>query len=347
MSLLETPFQEKYVLKKKVCVLGGTETYKDEFQKQLSSNSLPIENKRNIGVNISKIDFFFKKHEKFEFLLWNIDCRRPRSYLRTIFYNGAEAIIIFISETKVDQIHQYFTEIQARLSSVTIVFCIILEKYNKEEIVNKYFKNYEVNSILKSNNFQFHEIFESLEILNQICSISLKKTKYKEIENTYFIDFIPLSLLFENDNITDECNDYYEPETRSSSIAVKINTEKLIKYILKLKINIDFESENWIKIKNKKLGTFSIYLNNGNVYYYPRVCEKCKDHLCLKLKKSPFFICIESGESKGWTNINGFKQPELLILAKILALAEGNENSLPRSVLTQIRNINICEKGRK
>ncbi len=347
MSLLETPLQEKYVLKKKLCVLGGTEKYKDEFQQQLSSNSLPIENKRNIGVNISKIDFFFKKHEKFEFLLWNIDCSQPRSYLRTIFYNGAEAIIIFISETKVNQILQYFTEIQARITSVTIIFCIILEKYNKEEIINKYFKKNDMISILNSNNFQINEIFESIEILNQICSISLKKAKYKEVENTYFIDFIPLSLLFENDSLTDECNDYYEPETRTSKIIININTEKLIKYILKLKLNINFESENWIKLKNKKLGYFSIYLKNGNVYYYPQICEKCKDKTCLKLKKSPFFICIESGESKGWTNINGFEQPELLILAKILALAEDNENTLPRSVLRQIKNINICEKRRK
>lgn len=344
MSLLETPLQEKYVLKKKICVLGGTETYKDEFQKQLSSNSLPIENKRNIGVNISKIDFSFKKHEIFEFLLWNIDCREPRSYLRTIFYSGAEAIIIFISETKVDQILQYFTEIQARITSVTIIFCIILEKYNIEDIIEKYLKKNEFISATNSFNFQVNEIFESVEILNQICSISLKKTKFKELGNTYFIDFIPLRLLFEDDNITDECNDYYEPETRTSKITVNINTEKLIKYILKLKLDIYFESENWIKIKNTKLGTFSIYLKNGNVYYYPRICKKCKDKACLKLKKSPFFICIESGESKGWTNINGLEQPELLILAKILALAEGNENTLPHSVLKQIKNFNICEK---
>jgi len=347
MSSLETPLQEKFVLKKKLCILGGTENYKDEFQKKLSSNSLPIENKRNIGVNISKVDFFFKKNEKFEFLLWNIDCRQPRSYLRTIFYNGAEAIIIFISETKVDQILLYFKEIQARISSITIVFCIILEQHTRDDIINKYFKNDEFNSMIKSNNVQINEIFEDSEILNQICLISLKRTKFKELENTYFIDFIPLPLLFENDEITDECSDYYEPETRNININITINTEQLIKYILKLKLNVNFESENWIKVKNKKLGIFSIYLKNGNVYYYPKVCERCKDHTCLKLKKSPFFICIELGESEGWTNINGFDQPELLILTKIFALIEGNENNLPRSVLKQIKSINICEKGRK
>jgi hypothetical protein len=347
MSSLETPLQERLLLKKKLCILGGTEKYKDEFQKKLSSNSLPIQNKRNIGVNISKIDFYFRKNEKFEFLLWNIDCRQPRSYLRTIFYNGAEAIIIFISETKLHQMIQYFKEIHSRISSATVVFCIILEKYTKEEIINKYFNNDEFDSVIKSNNFQIREIYEDLDILDQICSISMKRTNYKELENTYFIDFIPLTLLFQNDDIKDVCNDYYEPETRNEIIYRSINTQQLIHYILKLKLNVKFESENWIEIKNKNFGTFSIYLKNGNVYYYPKVCEKCKHLSCLKLKKSPFYICIESGESNGWTNINGFEQPELLILSKIFALIEGNENNLPRSVLKQIMRINTCDKGRK
>jgi len=347
MNSLEISLQEKSVLKKKICILGGVENYKDEFQKKLSSNSLPIENKRNIGVNISKIDFLFKKNEKFEFLLWNIDCRRSRAYLRTIFYSGAEAIIIFISEKKIDQILQYFKEIQTRISSITILFCIILEEYTIDEIIHKYFKKIEFKSIFKANNIQIVEIFESSEILNQICSISLKKNKYKELENSYFIDFIPLDLLFVHSDVIDECNDYYEPETRDVNINKTINTEQLVKYILKLNLEVYLKSDNWLTLINKKLGRFSIYLKNGNVYYFPKVCEKCKDTSCMKLKKAPFFICIETGKSIGWTNIKGFEQNELLILTKILALIEGNENNLPRSVLKQIFTINICDKGLK
>ncbi len=344
MSSLETPIQEKYFFKKKICVLGGTENYKDEFQKKMSSNSLPIENKQNIGVNISKIDFSFKKCEKFEFLLWNIDCRQQRAYLRTVFYNGAEAIIIFISETKVDQILQYFNEIQARIQSITLIFCIILEQFSKNEIINRHFKNEDFDSIIKSNDIQIDEISEPTDILDQMCSVFLKRTKYRESDNVYIIDFIPLNLLFVHSDITDECNDYYEPELRDMSIPKIINTEKLVEYILKLNLDVQFESNNWVKIKNKKLGIFSIFLKNGNVYYFPKICEKCKDKKCMKYKKAPFFICIESGESIGWTNINGFDQKELLILTKILALKEGNENNLPNSVLKQIKNMNRCEK---
>jgi len=347
MNSLETPLLRNPLIKKKICILGGTENYKDEFQKKLSSNSLPLENKQNIGVNISKIDFSFKKYEKFEFLLWNIDCRQQRAYLRTIFYNGAEAIIIFISETKVDQILYYLNEIQARIPSITIIFCIILEHFTREEIINRHLKNEDFDSIIKSNSVYINEISEPLDILDQICSIFLKRNKYKEMENVYIIDFIPLNLLFDHSSVTDECNDYYEPETRNTNSIRVINTEQLIKFILNLNLKVHIESDNWIRIKNKELGNFSIYLKNGNVYYYPKICEKCRDNRCLKFKKAPFFICIEAGESAGWTNIEGFEQSELLIITKILALKEGNENNLPKSVLKQIKNLNRCERLKK
>ncbi len=347
MSSLDSPLYEKKIMKKKVCILGGMEHYKDEFQKELSSNALPIENKQNIGVNISKIDFSFRENDIFEFLLWNIDCRQQRAYLRTIFYNGAEAIIILISEKKIDQILHYFDEIQARLPSIMVVFCIILEQLTKDEIIYQYLSVKDFKSKIESYNIQIKEISKPSDILDQICSNFLKKERYKELENVYYIDFIPLNLLFFQSNISDECNDYFEPETRNTEDIHKINTEKLIDYILNLKLDIIFEPPNWIKIKNKNFGTFSIYLRgNGNVYYFPKKCENCKETKCLKLKKAPFFICIEAGESNGWTNIKAFDQIELLILSKIIALKEANENNLPKSLLNQINKINICDKGK-
>ena len=170
MNSLETPIHLSHYFKKKVVLLGGTENYKDEFQKKISSNCLPIETKRNIGVNISKIDFPYKKNERFEFLLWNIDCRQPRAYLRTIFYNGAEAIVIFIAETKMDQILQYFYEIQARMSSVTLIFCIILQEFTKEDIVKNHFKKEDFYLMIESNDVLINEISTPNDILDQIFS---------------------------------------------------------------------------------------------------------------------------------------------------------------------------------
>ncbi|MFX0081462.1 MAG: hypothetical protein ACFE94_06900 [Candidatus Hodarchaeota archaeon] len=347
MSAYETLETYQFYFKKKIVILGGLEITKNEFQKSLSSNCLPIENKQNIGVNISKLDYFFKPKQKFEYLLWNIDCGQRRAFLRTIFYSGADAIIIFISETKIDQIRQYFDELQSKIPEVPLIFCIILEKLSKEDIINSEFINKEFNSIREEHGFKITEITDANEILNQVSSFFIEKTKIKEIENRYFINLILLTSLFGQSGITDECNEYYEPETHTLKIRQIINTDLLIEYLQKLDLQIEFDYLNWIKIKNKSFGTFSIYLKNGNVYYFPKICEKCKDKYCPKFKKAPYFVCIEAGDSTGWTNIKGFDQNELLILAKVLALNEGDEKSLPKSVIKQIKTLNMCDYKRK
>ena len=347
LSTIEILHQKKNSsFKKKIALLGGIENYKDKFQEVMSSKSLPIDNKQNIGVNISKIDYSYKNDFKFEYFLWNIDCRLRRAYFRKIFYCGAEAIVILISETKLDQIIQYYNEIHNQLQYVNLVFCIILENSTHEIIRNKYFKNGDLKILFESTNFQLCNITKPSTIINQISSIFIRKLKYKELENSYLIDFIQRDLLFPQSDIKDECIDYFEPQNIDLRINYIINTEKLIKYILKMDLDITLDPFNWIKIKNGTFGTFSIFLKNGNVYYFPKICENCKNKKCSKLKNAPFFICIEA-ESQSWTNIKGFDQPELLMLSKILALKDGTERTLPMSVLKQIIPINECEKKRK
>jgi hypothetical protein len=333
-------------IKKKVCILGGYENYKDEFQKRVSSDCLPIENKHNIGVNISKIDYFYKYDQKFEFLLWNIDCSQNRAFLRSTFYSGADALIIFVSEEKVSQIKLYFDEIKTRIPDISLVYCVILENLSETDIVNSYFNTEEFNSINLDHNIKTYEISNQSEIFQQISSMVLKRIKAKELENEIIIDFIHLDSLFGNSIMRDECNDYYEP-VRLQSNQKLVNTSLLFNFIQSLDLEIEYESLNWVKINNKNFGSFSLYLKNGNVYYHPETCEKCKDKKCSKYKNIPYFICIEAGDSSGWTNIKGFNQNELLIIAKIIALIEGNEKNLPKSVLKQIKNINQCEKKKR
>jgi hypothetical protein len=335
-------------MKKKVCILGGYENYKDEFQKRISSNCLPIENKHSIGVNISKIDFFYNFNQKFEFLLWNIDCSQNRAFLRRTFYSGADAIIFFISEEKVNQIRQYFDEIQSMSPDILLVFCVILENLSQEDIVSSYFDSEEFISLILDYKIKTCEISDQSEIFKQLSSLFLKKIKEKELESKIIVNFIQLDSLFGHSVIRDECNDYYEPETHDLKSDLQlVNIDLLNDYIQSLDLDIEYESLNWIKIKNKTFGTFSIYIKNGKVYYFPEICEKCNVKKCSKFKNTPYFICIEAGKSSGWTNIKGFNPIELLILAKIIALKEGNEKNLPHSVIKQIKNINQCERRKK
>ena len=331
-------------IKKKICILGGLENYKDEFQKRISSNCLPIENKHNIGVNISKIEYLYNPSQKFEFLLWNIDCSQNRAFLRTTFYSGANTVIVFISDTKINQIQQYFDEVHTRSPEISLIFCIILEDRSKKEIINVDFNTEVFRNFMYENSIQTFEISDSTDLFEQLSSIFLKKIANKELEQTHIIDFIRIDSLFGHSIIRDDCNEYYEPVDRGLTQKQLANTDLLNEYIQKSDLEINYESLNWIKIRNKRYGIFSIYIKNGNVYYFPKICEKCKDKKCPKFRNAPYFICIETGETDGWTNIKGFNQIELLILTKILALEEGNEKNLPESVLNQIKSINLCEK---
>jgi hypothetical protein len=344
LNSYETLETFKFYYKKKIVILGGLEQTKNKFQEILSSNCLPIQNKENIGVNISKIDYFYKPRQKFEYLLWNIDCGERRAFLRTVFYSGADAIIIFLSETKIEQFRQYFNELQSKLPEIPLLFCIILEKHSMEEILNLLLINEGFNSIIEENNFKVKNILDPNEMLKQVSKFFKKKAKIKEIETKFIINFITHTSLFGHNEIRDECNDYYEPETQALKINQIVNINLLSKYLHKLDLEIEYDYLNWVKIKNKHFGTFSIYLKNGNVYYFPKICEKCKDKNCPKFKKSPYYICIEAGDSNGWTNIKGFNQPEILILAKVFGIGYGN---LPQSVIKQIKNLNLCEYKRK
>jgi hypothetical protein len=326
--------------------VGAVEDFKNEFQKILSSSCLPIQNKQNIGVNISKIDHFYRSNQKFEYLLWNIDCGRHRSSLRTIFYSGAEAIIIILSETSINQIRQYFNELQTRIPGITLIFCIIIDKLTKREIIKNNFNTEELSSLFTENNFQIHEITKPSKILDQLSEIVEKKGESEEYKTNLIIDLISINSLFGSKGIQDECHDYFEPEVSRLRIKQRANTDLLRRYIKNLDLDLEYHSFNLIKVDNKDFGTFAININNGNVSYYPKICERCRNRKC-SLFETSHSICIEADERNGWTNIKGLTQIELLIMTKILALKEGNDKNLPKSILNQIKKLNKCKKKNK
>ena len=108
------------------------------------------------------------------------------------------------------------------MPAITIIFCIILEKISKEEIINAKFENEDFRFLVKNNNIQINEISEPSEIFDQICSICLSKMKNKEIENCYLINLIPLQSLLNHSGVKDNCNDYYEPQPYDEKIKKKL-----------------------------------------------------------------------------------------------------------------------------
>jgi hypothetical protein len=317
-----------------LCLLSSAEGLSNEFQRILSSTSLSIHNKQNIGVNISKIDHYYTSNQKFEYLLWNIDCRQHRSSLRTVFYSGADAIIILIPEKRINQFRAYFNELNTRLPGITLIFCIVFENLSQQEFVSKYL-NIEA---LNEKNFQINEISDYIEILDQ-----LSEHFEKELQNTLIIDFISIHSLSVKGGTQDEGHEYYEPES-DTLFSPPINKTLLLKYVKALDLDVKYNFDS-IEVENEEFGIFKIDLNNSNVEYYPKKCEACRVKNCSM--KIPYSICIELGGRNGWTNIKGFTQTDLLILTKILALKEGNEKNLPKTILNQFKKVNKCKKRKK
>ncbi len=327
--------------KLKICLIGGYENYKNQFQKFVSSHKLPFDNKNSIGVNISKVNFKYNSNI-YGFYLWNIDCDQRYSFLRTTYYHGAETIIVFISESKVEQIRSYLDEIKLRLPIITIIFCIILEKCTKNEIIEKYLKKKSFDSLIKSNNIKIRELSSPSEVFELICSFYVdKRETCQEIDN-FTLSFISVESILREKNAKDECNDYYEPtNTIETNQNCRINTELILAYLSELGFQFEDDSLDYLKIKNEDFGTFSISLKNGKVKLLPIICQKCRKKKCSKVNKE-FYVCIEQ-KTKGWASNNGLGQAELLLLSKILALKSGK---LPLSILKQIAKINTCIRNK-
>ncbi|TFF85203.1 MAG: hypothetical protein EU518_01570 [Promethearchaeota archaeon] len=340
MNSLKSNLKEAY-FKKKVCLLGGVEEIKNEFQNILSTSSLSMENKNNIGVNISKVDLL-TQNQNFEFFLWNINCSQEKAFLRSTFYNGSEAVIVLISEDCIEQILQYLQELKTRIPIITVIFCVILNNKTEEEIKQEYFISEDFEKVISEEEFKIERFSNAKEIFGQISSLFLRKVKYDQYNDHFIIGFMSLEDLIGDQTIEYDCHDYYEP-TESSVTSCRIDVEILKQYLDELRIDYEEIRPEWIKIYNKNFGTFSIFLRNGNVYFIPKNCEKCKDKKCYKKREMENYICIEA-RTKGWSNIEGLNQKELLVLSKILTLKYSDEKSLPLSILEQINKYRECYK---
>lgn len=326
--------------KKKILLLGGVEQIKDRFQEIVSKTGFSLKNKNTIGVNISKVPY----NKIYDFYLWNISCKLERVFVRTMYYTGAEAVIVFISEDNVEQMLDYYKEIIIRLPVITILFCIILKDKTVQDIKNAYFSTSKFLSLLSTHKFEFNKIFDEKSVFSQISSLFRKNMKEGKLNDHFVINFIPLMNIVNNkNNIKYTCEDYFEPEQSSSELNRRLNTKILKKYLYQLKIPFRVVDSDWIILDNKNLGEFSIFLRNGDAYFTPKNCLNCKNYTCMRKKRINNFICIEA-KSKGWSNIEGIYQKELLVLSKILILNDAEEESLPKAILKQIKSLESCIK---
>lgn len=338
-------YQNKFKLK--ASMLGGLEILKNIFQKQISSSNLPINHKKTIGVNISSVNFDYNIHNtKFELYIWNVDCGLNYASVRSTFYRGSEAIIVFISERKLGQILEYLEEIQFQMPVIQIILCVLIDKYTVESIKQSYFSNRE----LKEYNFEFNSIKSPDEVLSQICTRFLEKRETKKKSDYFVVNFLNLNELINNLHYRPDseeersalltCNNYVPAEINSNKLNpnYRANLKILNKYVRKLG---DFEivEDEWLFIPNKRWGNFFVWLKTGDVYIIPKICLNCSLRKCKFKKNKKRHVCI-AASSKGYSNNEELHQKELLILAKIYAIIY---SQLPKDVVEKLDKFNKCK----
>ncbi|MFX0072239.1 MAG: hypothetical protein ACFFAO_14220, partial [Candidatus Hermodarchaeota archaeon] len=307
MSICKKLTTSESQFKIKVGLLGNVEKFKNEFQKRISSDVLHIDSKENIGVSVSKINYFYDSH-KFEFYLWNINCKKNFAYIRTIFYHGTEAMIIFISESNISQIKNYFEEIKLNLPVIQIYFCIILESTSKNDLISRFSQDKEFSSLIKSNNIRIRKIETPKELFEQISNCFMIKRESNKEHDYFTIDLIHFNTLIKKNRLSDKCNDYCEPRNVNNGINQKrrIKKEIILNYLSELGYKIENQDHDCFTIKNNKFGIFSILLNSGKVMLKPITCINCKIKTCPNFNKE-YIICIEQ-ETKGWSNDSNLDQ---------------------------------------
>jgi len=337
-------YQNKFKLK--ASLLGGLENLKNIFQKHISSNNLPINHKKTIGVNISSIYYDYNYETRFEFYLWNVDCGSSYSSVRPTFYRGSEAIIVFISENKLEQISSYLQEIQFHLPVIHIIFCVILDKLNKENIIKTHFSNNE----LKEYSFEFNSIKTPSDILTQISDRFIHKRENQVRSDALVVDFLKVPDLFSQKEFIflsekDKselllCNDYTETRKNPDKInpSYRANTKILTRYI-QLLGDYEIVDGEWVVIPHQEYGNFLIWLKSGEVYIIPKICRNCTIKKCKFKKVKKRHLCIEAS-SKGWSNRVDVNQKELLILSKIYAIIY---SKLPKDVIEKLIKFNECK----
>jgi len=241
---------------------------------------------------------------------------------------------------------KYLQEIQFHLPVIHIIFCIILDKYDKENIIKTYFSNSE----LKEYSFEFNSIKTPSEILTQISNRFIHKRENQVRSDALVVDFMKISDLFTQTEFSclsekdkseiSLCNDYSETRKNPDNInpSYRANTKILTRYIQSLG---DYEilDEEWVVIPHEEYGDFLIWLKSGDVYIIPKICRKCTIKKCKFKKIKKRHLCIEAS-SKGWSNRVDIKQKEQLILSKIYAIIY---SKLPKDVIEKLIKFNKCK----
>jgi hypothetical protein len=132
-----------------------------------------------------------------------------------------------------------------------------------------------------------------------------------------------------------QANHYCEPNEVLDKFNPKrrVHKEQLYDYLKRMGLDPSIDHDFFYHSNN--YGLFKVNLQDGNTFFTPRNCLKCKK----SCKKMDQYLCIVA-IGPGFSTNDAIRQDEMVVLAKILGIVD---NQLPEDVKQQIIRMNSCD----
>ncbi len=274
-------------------------------------NSFNSRYKYTIGCDIGTLDVQLP-YELVTISIWDISSSERFRFFRSSFFRGASCAILAFDLTRYHSFNPTLTNLITEIYTILGGIPIILIGCNAGDADQRQVTR--------------DEIEELCERMARV--VYLEIDSYNERINSAFETIA--ELIVSRMGLTEE-------DRRLAYEWKKQRLETLTTTLEQLNFFVNERDE--VEIINQ-YGLFSINILNSSVTFEPIVCVTCDNYNCY-YKKQPRrkSLCIVSA-SEGWSNLE-LENRELLILAKILAIAEAN---LPSHVLNQMQQVEVCSE---
>ncbi|MHA1731813.1 MAG: hypothetical protein ACTSU5_07705 [Promethearchaeota archaeon] len=330
------PTETQY--KFKIAILGSVESIKKAFQEQISDVSMPSPNKQVIGVNISGIhsrDYGMASQAYMS--VWDISCDERFASLRPTYYRGSEAIIVLLDENTLPQLGDYFAEIVERNSRISLNFVVCVEQLSGKDVWEYVIDG----NLFQEGRFEFLEAQHSRDIIEWVFEKFECKVKTGVKRDNFAVSVLRRGSLVRGNagSCPTEVHQYCTPPDNFDELnpSTRVDVEAVRLYLERGGFSVD-ERDGSVRLDNR-FGTWQVFLDDASVYLTPRRCSNCKN----KCRKQRSYICIIAA-SRGFSNLDNFKQGELLVLAKVFAI---ENEAFPNHVLNQIKKASKCAFPKK
>lgn len=310
-----------YVLK---CVLVG-DPYIDSWNLLTRYLNTPFlsECKDTLGCDFGVIKIPLDT-EHVTLQVWDVACNNRFQFIRRSFFRGANCAVIAFDLTVPQSFDPRIPDLLDEILSNVGHIPVILLGCNADLEDQRQVSIEHIDQFCESRANVTYTEFSSL---NPIITSVLVEATFHGLENIgHPMDSSRLNL----DNM-----DEILKKVRANAESKRKRFKELVSSLEELDFSVKRNSQ--VEIVTHR-GLFSVELKRGQVYFEPLNCSSCQTSWCRNQhrvrRKS---LCIVSGGS-GWSNV-GLENQELLIIAKILAIAD---DRLPAHVINQIQE--ICPK---